>query len=102
MKASKKEKLILSLIKDDLINCKLVNGLSDAAGLNADDYYLHLSTTIFRLMGYKEDLYSDKIFEQYRDLSATAKYIDIHKSHATLDPLALDLYNLLLQKAPKR
>lgn len=101
MKAKKLKKLILSLIKDDLINCKLVNGLNNA-GLNADDYYLHLNTTIFGLMGYKEDHYSDEVFEQYRDLSATAKYIDIHESHATLDPLALDLYNLLLQKAPKR
>jgi len=86
---------------NDLISCKLVNALGDA-GLNADDYYLHLSTTIFGLMGYNEDLYSDEVFEQYRDLSAAAKYIDIHESHASLDPLALDLYNLLLQKAPKR
>ena len=78
-----------------------MNALSDA-GLNADDYYLHLSTTIFGLMGYKEDHYSDEVFEQYRNLSAAAKYIDIHERHVTLDPLSLDLYNLLLQKAPKR
>lgn len=76
--------------------------VAQSSGLNADDYYLHLSTGIFGLMGYKDDLYSDEVFEQHRDLSAAVKYIGIHESHARLDPLAPDLYNLLLQKAPKR
>ncbi len=43
-----KRRLILSLIKDDLINSKLVNSLGDI-GINADDYLLHLSDTNFKL-----------------------------------------------------
>lgn len=58
-----KEKLILSLIKDDLINVKLVNGLNEA-GLNADNYYLHLSDTIFKLMGFGDDEEAETIYER--------------------------------------
>lgn|GEM_PF-6801317 len=44
------KKLILSLIKNDPINSKLVYGLSDL-GFDAGCYFLHLSETIFSLTG---------------------------------------------------
>jgi hypothetical protein len=101
MDIKKNEKLVLSLIKDDLINSKLVNALCDA-GLSAVDYYLHLSTTIFRLMGYRSDEHAEEIFSQYYILSQKVKQISIAEGHNTLDPLALELYDLLLQKTPRR
>jgi hypothetical protein len=92
---------VISLIKDDLINSKLVYTLCDA-GLNAVDYYLQLSKTIFQLMGYDSDEYADEVFRRYFILSQKVKFISIKDGHHTLDPLANELYNLLRQKAPKQ
>lgn len=49
-KLKNKKWLIFSLIKDNLINRKLVNSLNDIR-LTADDYRLNLSDTIFKLIG---------------------------------------------------
>jgi len=93
------EKLIISLIKDDLINSKLVNGLIDI-GINADCYFLHLDSTIFKLVGYADNDYSEEIYEKYRDLTMQAKQIDISNNNAHLDPLALELYQFLVHNSP--
>lgn len=101
MNAEEKEKLIISLIKDDLINSKLVNALS-CAGLKADDYCLHLNQIIFELLGYEEDSYSDNVFELYNNKASTVKYINISENSNALNLLTLDLYMLLRQRAPKK
>ncbi|MBK7442040.1 MAG: hypothetical protein IPI65_11005 [Bacteroidetes bacterium] len=75
MKAKNKKKLILSLIKDDLINAKLVNGLNEI-GLNADNYSLHLSDTIFNLMRFEDNEETETTFERYMEL---AKEINVHR-----------------------
>lgn len=93
------DKLIISLIKDDLINSKLVNGLIDL-GMDAGAYYLHLDSTIFKLIGYTDDSYFEEIYGQYRDLAANAKHIDISRSNAGLDSLALELYKYILHNKP--
>jgi hypothetical protein len=90
--------LIISLIKDDLINTKLVTGLS-AIGLNASDYHLHLSTTIFQLMGFKDDDFRDEVFQQYLQLTKKTEHLNISESHNVLNDLALEIYNLLLQRS---
>ena len=95
------DKLIISLIKDDLINSKLVDGLIDL-GIDAGCYFLHLDITIFRLIGYGDDDYSEGIYEKYRDLAKQAKQVDISNNNSGLDPLALDLYQFLLCKRPNR
>ncbi len=46
MKASKNKALVFSLIKDDLIHTKLVNGL-DNLNLNANVYLLSMSRPEF-------------------------------------------------------
>ena len=99
MKANAKKPLILSLIKDDLINSKLVNSLNDI-GLNADDYLLNLSSTIFKLMGFAETRESEKVFEHYLDLTNKAKQLDIAKSRERFDALALEIYAELLLRKP--
>lgn len=91
MKGLNDKKLILSLIKDHLINAKLVNGLNEM-GLNADNYFLHLSDTIFSLMGYEDNDETEQIFERYMELSKRAMFIDISQSHKPLDDLAFQIY----------
>lgn len=92
MKPLNNKELILSLIKDDLISTKLVNGLNEI-GLNADSYYLHLSEIIFRLLGFDDDERSDEVYEKYLEFTEKAKYIDISDSHKPMDELALEIYN---------
>jgi hypothetical protein len=87
--------LIVSLIRDDLINSKLVYGLGDI-GLNADEYLLHLSDTVFQLMGLDN---TDELTEQYIQFTCPIKEIDIFDRNGTLEKFATEIYNkLLLQK----
>lgn len=97
---NKNKKLILSLIKDDLINTKLVNGL-DALGLNAQDYLLNLSDTIFKLMKIADDKKGENLFEHYLDLKDNVRFIDSAKSHEAFDELVHEIYSELTNKRSK-
>jgi hypothetical protein len=88
---------IISLIRDDLINYKLVSSLNDL-GLNAHDYFLRLSETIFELVGIDERE-SDTIFESYLLQLKKVKKLPLKKSAAGLDLLAASIYKDLLMKA---
>ena len=61
IKLEDQKQLIVSLIKDDLIHTKLIYGL-EALGLNALDYHLHLSETVFELLGIPDDESTEGIF----------------------------------------
>jgi hypothetical protein len=97
MSPKKKKNLILSLIKDDLINSKLLRGLNKA-GLDADHYCLFLSGTIFDLMGFVNSEKSDEIFSEYIKLTKGSDTIDIKETPNTLDGLANEIYVFLVKK----
>lgn len=99
MKADKP--LLLSLIRDDLVNYKLVSQLQ-ALGLDALDYYLDLSSTVFRLMGYPDSHQSDKVYEHYLRLAKQVRRIDLGTSRTALDALANELYTMLKAHAPAK
>ena len=90
----RKKKLIISLIKDDLICNKLIEGLN-ALGLNASDYYLNLSDTIFKLMKFSNSKGEEKIYEQYLKMTKRVKHIDIADTRTHLDNLAHEIYTEL-------
>lgn len=94
MKTLNNQQLILSLIKDDLINSKLVNGLNEM-GLNGNPYFLHLGETIFKLLGIEDTEETEYIFKRYMELSKKAMYVDITQSYDAIDNLALQIYNEL-------
>jgi hypothetical protein len=85
------KKLIISLIQDDLVSYKLVLGLNEL-GLNASDYFLNLSDTIFKLMKFSDSKAEEKIYEHYLELTKRVKYIDITESRNTLNSLAHEIY----------
>lgn len=60
MDVLQKEKLVISLIKDDLINLKLIYGLRDL-GIDTNEYYLHASDTVFELLGFNQLPITDKL-----------------------------------------
>ena len=91
------KQLIVSLIKDDLINSRLVSGLN-RIGLDAEHYFLHLSETVFKLIGFKDNERTDEVYQCYLELSKKAETIDISKSHVLMEALALEIYRELLLK----
>lgn len=97
MKAINEQDLILSLIKDDLIHSKMVQGLNEM-GIYAEDYFLHLSDTVFKLLGFKDGEETEMIFERYLELSEQAMLVDISDSHKAMDNLAMQIYIELLSR----
>ncbi|MCA6435998.1 MAG: hypothetical protein IM600_17115 [Bacteroidetes bacterium] len=95
MKTNKK--LILSLIKDDLINSKLNIGLINL-GLQPELYLLGISETVFALMGIKDDEKGEELFEHYLELRQKVEGINFAQSYDSLDDLAVEIYNDLLSQ----
>lgn len=87
----KKKKLIIRLIKDHLINSRLVDGLG-ALGLH-NDFTIHASDTVFKLMGFDDK--NEEIYEQFLDWSKEVTKVDIYKFPYYLDAVANALYKLL-------
>ena len=101
MKKNKKQKrLILSLIKDDLINSKLVNSLYDA-GLDPNNYTLNLSDTIFKLVGIKHTPTNEFIYKNYLELIKKVKHINISQEQNGIDSLVEEMYSYLLYEKSK-
>lgn len=86
--------LVISLIKDDLINTKLVNGLTKM-GLNAEQYTLHLSSTIFELMGFQNGLQTDVLFEFYIEYTKKVDQMNTNSDTTEIDELAEDIFEKL-------
>lgn len=88
--------LIIRLIRDCLINWKLVNGLN-ALGVMADDYHLYLGDTIFELMGFKGSRKSDMIYENvFLANCRKVRYISLSGTREELDKLSEEIYGELL------
>lgn len=91
----KKKNLILSLIKDDLTNLKLVYSLN-ALGLAADHYTLHAGSTVINLMKINATgLQWEHIHDGYLERTRKVTQIDIHESPMLLDALAKEIYGYL-------
>ena len=97
MSPKERKKLIVSLIKDDLINSKLVRGLNKA-GLDADKYCLFLGGTIFDLLGFPNTERSDEIFAEYIKLTEKSDHVDIGETPNALDELANEIYVFLVKQ----
>jgi hypothetical protein len=96
METLDKKELVIRLIKDNLINLKLVSGLNHL-GLIADDYYLHLGDTIFKIMGFEACEQNDLIFETvFMGNSEKVTQIAISGSPDELDLLSIEIYRELL------
>jgi hypothetical protein len=86
------------MIKDDLINTKLVSSLNDL-GLQADEYNLHASTTVMNLMRIKTaPLRWESIHDEYLIMTRRVSHIDILESPGLLHALAEEIYDFLKKK----
>ena len=73
----------------------------NALGLDASPYMLHLGDTIFELIGFKPDRYSDEIFKGYLQQCKKVNAIDLIASPSSLDQLAADIFTWLSHKRPQ-
>ena len=96
MDAATNKKLLISLIKNDLKNTRLVTGLAEL-GLDSGKYYLSLSEAIFILMGLEKEEQEEQLRETYSDLLGSACAIDIFRDTEKYDALADQIYMKLLQ-----
>lgn len=92
-----KRKLMIAIIKDDLISWKLIYSLNEL-GLEADRYSLYASETLMKLMKIKtSNPRWEEIHEGYMNMTEQVKQINIHRSARMLDALAEEIYDFLKQ-----
>lgn len=94
MNNSKLKLLILSLIKDDITNTKLVNGFTQN-GINASDYLLNISEVIFELLDINDR--TDELFEIYLRFIQFGTQLDLNSQTGELDKLGDQIYQTLIQ-----
>lgn len=83
--------IIINLIKQDLINWKMINLLQKMQIL-ADDYQLDIGTIIFEIMDL-EDV--EEIFEKYVEMSKPILKLSTNQSNKKIDVLAAKIYDYL-------
>jgi len=93
--------IILSLIKDDLMNTQLIDGLNNI-GLDAGNYYLNISESFFALMDFGNYDQETKLYNDYFDFAEQAIATNRFKTPEQIDALALEVYNKLLLEKEKR
>ena len=91
MKTITKKQLIITLLKNDLHNARLVHGLN-TLGLEAHVYFLDLSTAVWQLMGYPKEQITDERHAQYQDLLERAKHMHEAGNINELEGLAVEMY----------
>ncbi|WP_430404243.1 hypothetical protein [Fluviicola sp.] len=91
---------ILNLIKQDLINWKMIN-LLHKMQIRADDYQLDIGSIIFEIMklNNREDV--DEVFEEYVEMSRPMLKLIVGQSDRKIDILASKIYNYLEELSQK-
>lgn len=97
-----KDEIIIALIKDHLINTKLLESLY-ALKIDADEYTIYAGDTVFKLMELGDDEWSDSIYEYYyMDLLKQVHKLNIREDARQLDQLAESIFlKLSIKKLEK-
>jgi len=96
IKLSKKTELILCLIKAEIKNRKLLNGLIDL-GFDTTPYTIDFSQIILSLFGF--DILSEKLYQDYNELlDQHCEKVDIWQSGDGLNDIAFSVYSDLLMR----
>jgi hypothetical protein len=90
------KEIIIRLLKDHLVQTRLLHGL-DQLGLCPDNYYLHLSDTIFKMMGIPDE--NDELFQVYLDWCTKMSQTEVFSDQKLLDEYAREIYAVLSGEA---
>ena len=93
MKIKRKKELLVSLILDDLVHARLIDGLM-ALGMPAAFYAHDVPFAVMELMGFNEEQ-QHQIFPSYRLWQEEARCIDISKGNFQMRHLAERIYKML-------
>lgn len=88
--------IIITLIKDHLTNTRLMNGLN-ALGWHSQEYHLHLSDIIFKLIGISDE--KEELFEVYLEWCTKVVKAEIFKDPRLFEEYATEIYCVLLGEA---
>ena len=91
-----KSKLILSLIKADMKNYKLIEGLNDAGAL-MENFYSDLDLVVMSLMEIREN-HMEEMYKVYDMHFNHLKKISVEEFCQNLPDIAMRLYRDLLTK----
>jgi len=97
----KNKSIILNLIKDDLLNTQLIDGLNNI-GLDAGNYYLNISESFFALMDFGNYDQETKLYNDYFDFAEEAVAAKQLKTPKQLNATALEVYDKLLLEQERR
>ena len=92
------QELIITLIKDHLVNTRLIQGLH-SLGFYSEDYHLHLSDLIFKLIGITDE--QEELYEVYLNWCTKISQTEIFKNEKLLEEYANEIYWVLSQEAEK-
>lgn len=90
------QEIIIRLLKDHLVQTRLLHGL-EKLGLCPDNYYLHLSDTIFKIMGISDE--DDELFQVYLDWCTKMSQTEVFSDQQLLEDYAREIYAVLLGEA---
>ncbi len=88
--------IVINLIKQDLVNWKMIN-LLQKMQIRADDYQLDIGSIIFEMMGLENHKDVDEIFEKYVEMSRPILKLIVGQSNRKIDALAAKIYDYLKQ-----
>ncbi len=92
------KELILSLIKADMCNNKLITGL-EKAGMSVEDFYGDLDIQILKLMRFDSQQREDELHDfYYCSLENLIIDIPVEEFRERLPQLALEMYEALEKK----
>jgi len=89
------KELILTLIKADMRNVKLIQGLGNAGAL-VEHFYSDLSVVILKLIGFDDDQRTDALYALYDTKMHALVDVSVEVFREKLPYLAVDFYNELL------
>lgn len=88
--------LVINLIKQDLINWKMIS-LLQKIQIQADDYQLDIGSIIFEIMKLNNRKDVDELFEKYVEMSKPILKLTANQSNRKIDLLASKIYEYLEQ-----
>lgn len=92
--------IVINLIKQDLVNWKMIN-LLQRMQIRADDYQLDIGSIIFEIMDLNSRENVDEIFEKYVEMSRPVLRLIVVQSNRKIDLLASKIYDYLEQYCQK-
>lgn len=91
MTEEEKRLCILILIRDTIVNAKLINTLQ-RIGIEASLYDVDCQSVVFRWIGIPEEKITDELYTSYRMMLIEGEGIDLHESKDEVMCLADRIY----------